>query len=124
MSHHDYLVEMTFPPFGTLPSPAEAVSFNERLVLPTLEALQQLEASGRIRAGGTALAAVGFSFVFRAASPEELEQTLGALPLWPRAQTRVLPLGSFAARAQTARQRLQQLQQRLAAEAAPVPQRN
>ena len=119
MNTHVYLVEMSFAPFTNLPSPAEVANFMERLTLPTFEALEQLERSGRILAGGTTLAAVGLSFIIRADSPQELEDTIAGLPLWPRAQTRVQPLGTFAARAAAARQRLAQLKSRLAE--APVP---
>ena len=103
---HDYLVEMTFTPFGTPPTPPELVSFTERFVLPTLEACQKLREAGRILAVGPALAAVGFSFIARVTSPQELEDMVGGLPLWPRAQTRVVPLGTFESRAATVRQRL------------------
>ena len=83
MTAHDYLVEMTFAPFGSLLSPQEVVTFAERFVLPTLEACQQLKDTGRIVAGGTALAAVGFTFIARADSPQELEEMAASLPLWP-----------------------------------------
>jgi hypothetical protein len=106
MTSHDYFVEMTFAPFATLPSPQEVVSFAERLALPTLEALEKLVSTGRILAGGPSLAAVGFSFIARAASPEELEEMVTGLPLWPRAQTRIVPLGTFGGRAATIRGRL------------------
>ena len=106
MISHDYLVEMTFAPFGSLLSPKEAVTFSERFVLPTLEACQKLKETGHIVAGGTALAAVGFTFIARAESPQDLEDMVAGLPLWARAQTRVVPLGTFESRAATVRQRL------------------
>src|SRR4051812_30810191 len=110
MSAHVYLVEMSFAPFANLPAPAELIAFTERMTLPTFEALEKLEQSGRILAGGTTLAAVGLSFIIKVDSPEELEDTVAGLPLWPRAQMRIQPLGTFAARAATARRRLAQLQ--------------
>ena len=119
MTAHDYLVEMTFTPFAAIPTPAEMVNFSERLVLPTLEACQKLQAAGRILAGGTALAAVGFTFIARASSPQELEDMVAGLPLWPRAQTRIVPLGTFESRAATVQQRLGQARARLA-EATPA----
>lgn len=112
MTSHDYLVEMTFTPFGSLLSPQEVVTFSERFVLPTLEACQKLRESGRIVAGGTALAAIGFAFIARAGSPQELEDMVAGLPLWARAQTRVVPLGTFESRAAAVRQRLGQAQAR------------
>ena len=115
MNQNVYLVEMNFTPFANLPDPAELIVFLERMALPTFTALEQLERSGRIRAGGTALAAVGLSFIIRAESPQELEETIAGLPLWPRAQTRVQALGSFAWRAAAARERLAQLKARIGA---------
>lgn len=117
MNTQQYLVEMTFPPFATIPSPAEVRTFTERFVLPTLEACERLAASGRIVAGGTTLAAIGFTFVAQAESGEQLEQTIASLPLWARAQTRIVPLGTFASRAASIRARLAALP---AAEARPV----
>lgn len=120
MNSNRYLVEMNFPPFASLPAPAELLSFMEKTALPSFERLEQLEAEGRILAGGTTLGAVGLSFVIRTESAEELDETLAALPLWPRAQTRVVPLGTFAQRAGATRQRLAQLQARLEPRAVPV----
>jgi len=113
MQNNVYLVEMNFAPFANLPDPAELITFMERMALPTFAALEELERSGRILAGGTTLAAVGLSFIIRAESPQELEETVAGLPLWPRAQTRVQPLGSFAWRAAAARERLAQLKARM-----------
>jgi hypothetical protein len=117
---HDYFVEMRFAPFASLPSPQEAVVFTERLVLPTLEALSGLRAAGKILAGGALLAASGFAFIVRVASPQELEEMVGGLPLWPRSQTSVTPLGAFESRAATVRARLQSV--RAAAEETGAPQ--
>ena len=104
---HQFLVEMNFAPLAATPTPQEMVAFTERFVLPTLGALQTLRDSGRIIAGGPTLAAVGFSFVASAESPQDLEEMVTSLPLWPRAQTRVVPLGTFEWRAAAIRERLQ-----------------
>jgi hypothetical protein len=113
MTTTDYLVEMTFPPFGTLLSPQEVVVFSERFVLPTLEACQKLCDAGRIVAGGTTLAAIGFTFIARTGSPQELEDMLSGLPLWSRAQTRIVPLGVFENRAKVVRETLSRAGTRL-----------
>ena len=112
MTTTDYLVEMTFPPFGTLLSPQEIVTFSERIVLPTLEACQKLCDAGRIVGGGTTLAAIGFTFIARTESPQALEEMISGLPLWSRAQTRIVPLGTFANRAKIAREALQRAKTR------------
>jgi hypothetical protein len=117
MPSHDYLIEMSFAPFASLPSPQEVVTFAERFALPTLEALEGLAAAGRIVAGGPALASVGFAFIARAASPQELEEMVAGLPLWTRAQTRVVALGTFESRAATIRGRLQKAREAAAPQA-------
>lgn len=116
----DYLVEMEFTPFSHVPTPQEALSFAERFVQPTLVACQRLLAAGRILAGGTALAATRFVFIARSDSPPELEDMLAALPLWPRAQTRVVPLGTFENRARIAEDRIASLRTHLAGQPAPA----
>jgi len=113
MTTTDYLVEMTFPPFGTLLTPQEVMAFSERMVLPTLETCQKLRAAGRIVAGGTTLAAVGFTFVARTETAQELEDMVTGLPLWTRAQTRIVPLGTFASRLSAVRERLEQAKARV-----------
>jgi hypothetical protein len=114
---HQYLVEMTFPPFASILTPQEIVGFMERMVLPTLEACQKLCDTGRIVGGGPTLAATGFAFIARADSPQELEEMVTGLPLWPRAQTRVVPLGAFEWRASAARERLRDVKTRIPATA-------
>lgn len=106
MTSQDYLVEMTFAPFASPPAPQEVVAFTEWFVLPTLEALKKLVAAGQILAGGTPLAVPGFSFIARVSSPQELEQMISGLPLWPRSQARVVPLSTFGSRAASIRERL------------------
>lgn len=111
MTSCEYLVEMTFTPFGSLLTPDQLTAFTERFVLPTFDACEKLIRSGRIVAGGTALASVGFIFVARAESPQELEDMVSSLPLWSRAQTRIVPLGTFAMRSAAIHRRFNQLSQ-------------
>ena len=118
MTAHEYLVEMSFTPFNSPLSPQEVAAFTERFVLPTLEACQKLKEAGRIIAGGTALAAVGFTIIARVDSPQELEDMVAGLPLWFRAQTRIVPLGTFESRAATVRQRVAKARSQEAAVAA------
>ena len=113
MTTTDYLVEMTFPPFATPLSLSEVVTFSERFVLPTLEACRKLCETGRIVGGGTTLAAIGFTFIARTDSPQELEDMVSALPMWSRAQTRVVPLGTFDRRFQVAQEALSRAKSRL-----------
>ena len=106
MTPIDYLIEMKVAPTAAVLTPQEGIAFTERYVLPTLVACEQLVAAGKIVAGGTTLGAMGFAFIARAEFPQQLEDIVGSLPIWPRAQTTVMPLGTFEARAATVRQRL------------------
>lgn len=120
MPSSKYLVEMTFTPFASLLAPTDVVAFTERFVLPTLTACQQLCDQGRIVAGGPTVAAAGFTFIAQADSPRELDQMVTALPLWARAQTRVVPLGEFGWRADAVKARLAEALSRTAPAAAAV----
>ena len=124
----DYLIEMKIAPTGSVPTVPEGIAFTERYVLPTLQACEQLTASGRIIAGGPELGAMGFVFIVRVTAAREIEALMRELPIWPRAQTRVLPLTTFHERLSAVQQRLHVLQRALAErpaiEAAPSPARS
>jgi len=107
MTSTDYLVEMTFAPFANPLAPAEVASFLERSVQPTLQRLTQLAEDGTIVAGGSFVAAQAIAFIARTASAQALDDLVNGLPLATRAQTRVVPLTSFASRAKLASERLQ-----------------
>lgn len=111
----DFLVEMKFAPVAGVPTPAEAVAIAERFIQPTLEQCQRLHDAGTIVAGGPTLGAMSFAFVLRAESARQAEELVMALPGWPRAQTSLTPLGSFAQRAEAGRERLAKLKATLAA---------
>lgn len=102
----DYHVEMKLTPAANVPTPQEGVAFTERFILPTLDACEKLVAEGTIVAGGPTLAGMTFSFVARVGSPQQLDEIVGGLPIWPRSQTTIVPLGSFRERADRVRQRL------------------
>lgn len=120
MTSHDYLIEMSFTPFASLLTPPEVITFIERFALPTMEGLERLAASGRILAGGSVIAAGGLVFVARVGSPQELEELVSSLPLAARAETRVVPLGTFESRAATIRGRLARAQAALEGAARPA----
>lgn len=119
-SSADFLVEMKIAPASVVPTPQEGLAFTERFVLPTLEAFERLMAAGKIVAGGPQLGSMGFTFIARAESPQQLEEIVATLPLWPRAQTTVVPLASFSDRLTTVRHRLNTLKTSLAASAVPA----
>jgi hypothetical protein len=101
-----YLIEMKSAPVTTIVSREEAIAITERFVIPTLETCARLVGEGRIVAGGPVLGATTLTFIMDAETPELVESVLLALPLWPRTQTTITPLGSFAGRLVAARERL------------------
>ena len=105
----DYFVELKITPPSVVPTPQEGIAFTERFVLPTLEACERLAASGKILAGGPLLGAMGFTLIARAEGAQQLEEIVATLPIWPRAQTTVVPLASFSDRLATVRHRLDTL---------------
>lgn len=106
MTSLDYLVELTLPPADRLLAPEQGRAFTEAFVIPTLEACERHAAAGRIAAGGPTLGVMGFSFIARVSTPQELEELVAGLPLWARARTRIVPLGRFADRLNAIRGRL------------------
>ena len=106
MPTNDYLVEMKIAPSANILTREEGIAFTERFVLPTLQTCENLTASGKILAGGPILGAMGFAFIARADSARHLEDIVGSLAIWPRAQTTIVALGTFATRAAAVRERL------------------
>jgi hypothetical protein len=113
----DYFVELKISPASVVPTPQAGIAFTERFVLPTLEACERLSAAGKILAGGPLLGAMGFTFIARAESAQQLEEIVATLPIWPRAQTTVVPLASFSDRLATVRNRLNTLKASVASNA-------
>ena len=96
-----YLVNATEGPgFAT---PEEAVEVLEELVLPTFDALMELEKKGRI-VGGLPVGERSFVFIAEAASNDELDAMLRALPLWGILDWEVTPLQTVARRAEIERE--------------------
>lgn len=110
----EYLVEMKLVPVSVIPTPQEGLAFSERFVRPTLQGLQRLREAGRIVAGGPTAGGTAFAFILRAGSPDELDAALGALPLWPRCETKITPLVSFEQRLARAEERLLALRAKIA----------
>jgi muconolactone delta-isomerase len=78
-------------------------------VLPTFERLTQLEAEGKVRAGGALAGARATAFIVEAASNDELTELLMSLPLWSRATWHVTPLDGFQQRIHSVRQLLERV---------------
>ena len=71
----------------------------EKVVLPGLDALTDLESKKTILAGGLPVGERGLAFIIEAPSNEELDDMLQRIPLWGLLTWEVTPLQSFRARA-------------------------
>jgi hypothetical protein len=80
-------------------SPQEAIGILEDVVLPSLNALVDMERSETILAGGLPVGARAFVFIAEAASPDELDRLLREIPMWGTLHWEVTPLQSFKRRA-------------------------
>jgi muconolactone delta-isomerase len=90
-------------------TPQEGIVFIEQFILPTLELCKKLEAEKKIVAGGPLSGAVALFLIVSAESAQELDDLITSLPVWPRMETTVTPLSTFAVRMQAVRARLEQL---------------
>jgi hypothetical protein len=84
------------PGFGT---PEEALQILEKVVLPSVDALNRLQAEKRILAGGLKVGERSFVFVAEAESNEKLDRMLREIPFWGMVKWEVTPLESFETRA-------------------------
>jgi hypothetical protein len=80
-------------------SPEEAAEILEEEILPTFEALLELEKSGKIVAGGLPVGERSFLFIAEAGSNDELDKMLRNIPAWGVFEWQVTALQSFAGRA-------------------------
>ncbi len=110
MNATDYLVELRVPPGGAGATAAEGVAFIEHYVLPTLARCRELQAAGRIVAGGPMTGIIGLALIVRAESQQELDELIESLPLWGRAGTTVAALTTFDGREAAVRRKREKLQ--------------
>jgi len=92
-----YLVRATQGPSFT--SVDAMIPVLEKIVLPGLEVLRDLEAKKTILAGGLPVGERGLAFIIEAPSNEELDDMLQKIPLWGLLTWDVTPLQSFKGRA-------------------------
>ena|SRR5919199_6759633 len=64
-------------------------------ILPSVEALIDLQAEGKVITGGCPVGQRALVFIMEAESEEELYKTLHGLPLWDLVTTKVTQLQSF-----------------------------
>jgi muconolactone delta-isomerase len=104
-----YLVQLRLKSSASPKTPAEGRDFIEQFIYPTLELGKKLQDENKIIAGGPVSGAVALALVVSADSPQELDDLVTGLPVWPLMETEVTPLSTFEARKQTLLPRLQQL---------------
>jgi muconolactone delta-isomerase len=103
----NYLVIGSGGPALTVPE--DMIEIMEDYILPGFEALKKLQLENKILAGGVPVSERAVAFIIDAASNEELDQIMRALPLWSVLEWQVTPLQSFEGRAFHDRRMLQQL---------------
>jgi hypothetical protein len=88
------------PGFG---SPEEAIKLLTEIVLPSFDALINLEKEKKIISGGLLVGDRAMIFIVEAGSNNEVDQMLRKIPLWGVLQWKVKPLQDFSARAEIER---------------------
>ncbi|MGH9557625.1 MAG: muconolactone Delta-isomerase family protein [Bryobacteraceae bacterium] len=104
-----YLVQMKLVPQGRPATNEEGAAFIEQLILPTLDRCKELQSEKKILAGGPMSGAIGIVLIVNADSGRDLDDLIMSLPIWPRMETDVRPLGTFEGRDEALRPRLEQL---------------
>lgn len=90
-------------------SPEETLEVLEKGILPTFDALMELEENNKIVAGGLPVGDRAFVFVAEAASNEELDRMLRNIPAWGVLKWEVSALQTFAGRAAQEREIVEDL---------------
>ena len=90
-------------------SPEEALEVLEKGILPTFDALMQLEEDEKILAGGLPIGDRALVFIAEAASNEELDRMLRSIPAWGVLKWDVSALQTFAGRAEQEREIVEEL---------------
>ncbi len=85
-------------------SPEETLEVLSRIILPSFNALIELERKKKILAGGLPVGDRSFVFIVEAKSNDEVDQMLRRLPMWGMLDWEVTPLQKFNARAKHERQ--------------------
>jgi len=99
-----YLIEGTGGP--GFASPAETIALLEQAIIPDFDTLVMMQAEGNILAGGLPVGSRAFVFIIEAASNDEADRIVRAIPFWGLLQWKVTPLQSVAARADIERANL------------------
>ena len=108
-----FLVELDHIKSGQLLTAEAGRTFIEQVILPTLGRAEELVAEKKIMAGGPVLGRIALRFIVEADSPQQVDQVISSLQIWPVAESRVTPLVAFADRRKSVQTLLEKLQSRL-----------
>jgi muconolactone delta-isomerase len=106
-----HLVQMKITPQARPANDEEGLKFANNLIYPTLKRCEQLQQEGKILAGGPISGTIGLALVVETDTLKELDQLLTSLRVWPRMETTVTPLTTFADRASAVEARLKRHQE-------------
>jgi len=109
-----FLVELDHVKSGLPLSPEAGQDFVEQVILPTLARAEQFVAEKKIVAGGPVLGRIALRFIVEVESPQEVDQLVSSLPIWPLAESKVTPLVGFGDRRDSVQKLLKTLQTRTA----------
>jgi len=109
-----FLVELDHVKSGLPVSPEAGQDFIEQVILPTLARAEQLVADKKIVAGGPVLGRIALRFILEVDSPQEVDQLVSSLPIWPLAESKVTPLVGFEDRRNSVQRLLEMLESRTA----------
>ena len=93
-----FLAELDHVKSGATLTPEAGRAFIDQVISPTLARAEQLVAEKKILAGGAVVGRIALRFIVEADSSEEVDRVISSFPLWPAADTRVIPLITFAER--------------------------
>ncbi len=108
-----YLVQMKLAAHSRPNTPQEGATFIEGYIFPSLEMCKKLEEKKKILAGGPMSGTIGIALILQAESPQELDELVASLPVWPQMETTVTPLTTFDGRIAALRPRLERLKSNL-----------
>jgi muconolactone delta-isomerase len=106
-----YLIDMRLRHFPSTMAREEGIAFVEEGIAPTLDALMAMEQQGTVVAGGPVSGSIALAFIVDVDSQAALDGVFAALPIWPRMETSVRPLTTFAARKASVQQMVARLRE-------------
>ncbi len=107
-----YLVKGVASEAGAPTTPQQAVELLDGQVIPSMEALAQHQADGKILAGGIVVGARAGVWIMEASSHEEVTNLVRNLPFWGILEWEVTPLETFAHRATLEQQQVEMLKKK------------